>query len=663
VRSEPPIQRFLSEVTATAGPFELLGLDPSSSGESEVRRALAGRLARIALHPQGRSAEADEVRLALHVAAAQVLDPRVREELVHDARFARSVEAPTPASAWNDAARFAIASAGGWNARARGRLAALAHAHQVPARELVRAAVLAPSRERAGERPSFDGEAETAGRSAGVAGISSLRRWGALAMLLVMALATADLARRIVVLASGSRATPVPRAPVAPSASAASASKPVSPPLIIRESTRGGPGREHLPALPREASVAESAGKSEVAVEPPPLAEPVRQWAEAARAILDDTSHGDPLARAVSLARVSASAGFLWKGDLESASRWRLAAGEATPTRPGTPTLEAYEDPAKLTAAGTEGDGALALELMGLRRQPAQGVEGFRHRRFSHTRLGPVDCDAVAEAALFGSPQELRLVGRKIVGDQSENPAMIHALLEALPRASRQTPLSTLIAEVTERSLPHVDDPSWATRARAALLERLMDLLSSRVKAGTDGLAGLLARGYRASAGDSSVAPDDVSAAPSVPSARPGIRAMEAVAEALTAEGDSRDATAAAEALWEFWRREAEPLRYVRAFTERVDAVVRLRGVRRSLARGPVQRFLAEQASIAELMGAVVARERLSEAERVAAILARAGERRKTARDVFEQIGCTEEAIVELWLVRFGSAGDEGGGS
>ena len=63
-----------------------------------------------------------------------------------------------------------------------------------------------------------------------------------------------------------------------------------------------------------------------------------------------------------------------------------------------------------------------------------------------------------------------------------------------------------------------------------------------------------------------------------------------------------------------------------------------------------------------EVMAAIVAHERPSEAARVSAIIERATERRKGASHAFEQIEGTEETITELWLLRFGAADEEGGG-
>jgi hypothetical protein len=80
----------------------------------------------------------------------------------------------------------------------------------------------------------------------------------------------------------------------------------------------------------------------------------------------------------------------------------------------------------------------------------------------------------------------------------------------------------------------------------------------------------------------------------------------------------------------------------------------RRRSGRLSLASGPVQRFAAEQSSIAEVMGYVVASERPSRAPDINAALDRLASERRLASSVFEQIEATERAMLALWMIRFG---------
>ena len=96
VKQRPrPIARFLGEQEAGGGPFAVLGLNPAACTDALVLSALDRQIERIDHHPECDTPEADEVRLALHAAAAQLLDPVVRRHLV--AKWTgQSAPAPPP---------------------------------------------------------------------------------------------------------------------------------------------------------------------------------------------------------------------------------------------------------------------------------------------------------------------------------------------------------------------------------------------------------------------------------------------------------------------------------------------------------------------------------------------------------------------------------------
>lgn len=151
-----PLTRFLG-VPDDASPFELLGLRPDRVGLEQVVQALEHRLARIAVHAESRTPAADEVRLALHAAAAQLLDPRTRDQLVAAAPAPRALAVDAPARHTRDdepladefaappdehaVARFSLradailvlAMNGGWNQRALRDLCIYAHARGLTA--------------------------------------------------------------------------------------------------------------------------------------------------------------------------------------------------------------------------------------------------------------------------------------------------------------------------------------------------------------------------------------------------------------------------------------------------------------------------------------------------------------------------------------------------
>jgi hypothetical protein len=142
-----PVARFLGPAEAKGGPFALLGVSPQACTDELVLSGLDRQIERLNRHAECDTPEADEVRLALHAAAAQLLDPVVRRHLVSrwggGAAPAAPRPAPTPvkretaavsAGRATDSQRLLEADAiltlglfGGWNQRSLRRLVTLAH--------------------------------------------------------------------------------------------------------------------------------------------------------------------------------------------------------------------------------------------------------------------------------------------------------------------------------------------------------------------------------------------------------------------------------------------------------------------------------------------------------------------------------------------------------
>lgn len=153
-----PADTFIG-VSLGSNPFDMLGLPRKPAEESTVLAALGARMAEIADHQRSRTPEANELRLALHAAAAQLLDPQLQELLLSsetDSALA-SPEAPptrpqrpTPVNSVPSMELSAgvkdtllshdliliVAANGGWNKASMRRLALLAHARGVPSSEL-----------------------------------------------------------------------------------------------------------------------------------------------------------------------------------------------------------------------------------------------------------------------------------------------------------------------------------------------------------------------------------------------------------------------------------------------------------------------------------------------------------------------------------------------
>src|SRR5690606_39662354 len=138
-----PVVQLLGPGAVWAGPYSLLGLRPGPVTDDTILAALDRRLAQVAASPLRDAPEADETRLALHAAAAQLLDPSVRRHLearwghVQPPAIAEDEAAPAAAPTLRRSAAgialehdavVTLGLYGGWNQRALRRLTMLAHA-------------------------------------------------------------------------------------------------------------------------------------------------------------------------------------------------------------------------------------------------------------------------------------------------------------------------------------------------------------------------------------------------------------------------------------------------------------------------------------------------------------------------------------------------------
>ncbi len=154
--------KFLNLKTPNPGPAELLGL-PSTQPASEamVRAVLGQRLEQVDDHPQARTPEADQVRMALHAAAAILSDELLRAAVepaasppspqVKRAPRAPAGAPPAPAapmpielSPLEQAIVAILAGSGGWSSRSQQQLATVAlRWNLTPAQLLERVRLLA----------------------------------------------------------------------------------------------------------------------------------------------------------------------------------------------------------------------------------------------------------------------------------------------------------------------------------------------------------------------------------------------------------------------------------------------------------------------------------------------------------------------------------------
>lgn len=146
------IGKFLGPERASGSPFDLLGVPPRDLTPAEVVGALEARLGEVDGHTECRTPSADEVRLALHATAAQLMDPVVRGVLIRrweSSSLGTWASPPAPALgaspqagaklALEGDAVLAMAMEGGWNDRSLQRLCMFAHARGLTATDVAQA--------------------------------------------------------------------------------------------------------------------------------------------------------------------------------------------------------------------------------------------------------------------------------------------------------------------------------------------------------------------------------------------------------------------------------------------------------------------------------------------------------------------------------------------
>ena len=640
-------------------------------------------MARVSAHPLGATTDADEVRLALHVAAAQLRDPQVRAAIEEELRARTRVpsdDPPPPDPSADDRAfagtlLAAIAHSGGWNAEARRRVGALTHASRRDPSELVRA--LRASRH---EPAPMKAEAAAPSRKQPRIARAPKRRpprlWVALAM--VSMLSATFLMLRAVALLQPATATRTAFAPTPPARSLAPEPAPprTTLPLSVAEPVELEPVPDLSPELALDPDVPATSAppitRAPAPQAPRPPA-PVQQWEVTARTLLRQPVRDSPrllMIQAVTLARLNAAAEALWRADLALGSR---LISDAQTLR-GLPAESSGESPVpdapmieSLTSPGRDGDGQLALELAAAKRQPGPGIATLVKRRYNDRELGPVDCDAVAETAFYAASLELRLFCKRIASeDQLGNAAMVNAMLEALPKAAPLQHISEMIESTTMFDLPSIHDERWPAAARAALVARLAELLGRSTSAEFDDLALALARAYElvpSAPAAADPAPKPPPASMPSPRLTPGedLQPLPRSEFAPPDVGTGEDpAFRAAVAKWSVWRELALGSRQP-GTSAAVQGLQAKRDLRLSLARGRMQRFVAMQTSLAELMERVIADQRPSSRERLRAPLEHAAKSAGRATGVFEQIVIWERAIAELWTIRLGASSESEG--
>ena len=280
----------------------------------------------------------------------------------------------------------------------------------------------------------------------------------------------------------------------------------------------------------------------------------------------------------------------------------------------------------KLANSGGRRDGAWSLEYLGANQSAEKKFAAISRLDHWGGRVGPIDGDVLARAALLGSPQEVRTAAQRAVRKRTDEPAIINGLLESISIAPKNDSTRALIEIATGKPLPSPRSAAWPRAARLALTEQLLEMLAGRSGlSAIDRIASTMGGSYRARAGES--------AASSAQTTAPDVSAR---------------------SLWSVWRSEADRIAVGPRYLWQIETIEGRRRGRSSLAVGPMQQFAAQQASIAELMGYVIASERPSRSEHTSAVIDRMSHDRRNASSIFEQIEASERAMLSLWMIRFG---------
>jgi hypothetical protein len=365
-----------------------------------------------------------------------------------------------------------------------------------------------------------------------------------------------------------------------------------------------------------------------------------RRWAEDAQRALQDARAEESGVRAleagVRLALLSQAAAQRWGGeDAAGETTLRDSPGriqEALSSRGGEGNVRV--DIKALTSDARGRDGEWAARFQEARRQSTDAIRSLGELLSRREPLGPADADMLAEAAFFATPEDVRGLAQRLVRERAGNVAVIYGLLEAGDQMPRTPGIKQMLEEVCGRALPGAQDPAFRAAARRAIVSRVLEMLAEQNHGVIDRLAAVLGEAYGARAGALGGGSGGASINTGIPSL-----------------ASARE--------WEAWRSTARGFEGIGDVRKKIGDIDRRRTGRHALTRGSMQGFVAEQASIVEMMAVVVGQENASESERIGALLERFAGQRRVAQDIFQQILAGERAIVELWLIRFGDIRQE----
>ncbi len=262
------------------------------------------------------------------------------------------------------------------------------------------------------------------------------------------------------------------------------------------------------------------------------------------------------------------------------------------------------------------------------RRSTDEQLDRLRALRSSAgSDLGPLDAAALVREAYRGSPAEIRSLAQSVTSEFfSSGPTVAMELLDQLPDAPINARLSEFIGQVTGRLLPSVRSASWFVDARLALLEHVLALRPLATSL-VDEQAAKLADLYRA---------------------RLAVLRRQPVSPSggLLTPGD------AAAQVQEYWQSTAALVMAGSPIPDDLPGLTRRHQIRMELAEGPIQRFVARQLAIAELLAYITVAEQPALGAEVRALLQDSSRRRDRLDRVLEQAVEAELLLARLWDLR-----------
>ncbi len=353
----------------------------------------------------------------------------------------------------------------------------------------------------------------------------------------------------------------------------------------------------------------------------------------------DDYLHTSP-ARRLSAAREAAAGAYL-----SAAAAQRTAGHDDAADNAVDLAIAAMEppEPESRSPRDIARFGQWGQSFLGARRDEQARIEQLYLLMNNGGPSTQLEADLLAEAAAFGAPRSVQQLAQRIIIDLPEDMRLVDGLLKAVPLASTSnTGFSEVIERTTGRRMPPSGDALWTHTAQRILIERLLELRGAHALSGIGETPRMLVDAYElATSVHSSPTPSQDAAW--------GI-----AGHGSAPESHAIDPAPAAAGLWLQWHSLAERLPEGQITIAPLTELAARRAGRLLLARGPMQRFAAEQASIAELMAYVTAIEQPRRADAVMTIVRTMRTESRTVATVYEQMNTAERAIVRLWRLRMG---------